>query len=45
MNVALIFFVSCLEVFEKLATNKEKVAFIFIVFLLFNQMRRKSFKN
>lgn len=45
MNVALIFFVSCLEVFEKLGTNKEKVAFIIIVFLLFNQMGRKAFEN
>lgn len=45
MNVALIFFVSCLEVFEKLGTNKEKVAFVIIVFLLFNQMERKTLKN
>lgn len=45
MNVALIFFVNCLEVFEKLGTNKEKVAFVIIVFLLFNQMERKTLKN
>lgn len=44
MNVALIFFVSCLEVFEELDTNKEKVAFIIILFLLFNQMGRKTQK-
>lgn len=45
MNAALIFFVSCLEVFGKLGTNKEKVAFMITVFLLFNKMGRKAFKN